>query len=78
MFRCLRQVLDNILIDFGIPVKQVRLRKACLNETCSRVRIGECLLLGGLREEDALISFWFSLAIYLLKNCLEVGGCGEK
>ena len=30
-------VLYDILIDFGIPLKLVRLIKMCLNEACSRV-----------------------------------------
>jgi hypothetical protein len=33
----------NILIEFGIPMKLVRVIKTCLNETCSRVRIGKHL-----------------------------------
>jgi hypothetical protein len=31
--------LCNILIEFGIPVKMVRLIKMCLNETYSGVRV---------------------------------------
>jgi hypothetical protein len=34
-----REVLYNILIELGIPMKLVRLIKMCLNETYSRVRI---------------------------------------
>ncbi|KAJ4433986.1 hypothetical protein ANN_16305 [Periplaneta americana] len=34
-----REVLFNILIEFGIPKKLVRLIKVCLSETYSRVRI---------------------------------------
>ncbi|KAJ4427676.1 hypothetical protein ANN_25325 [Periplaneta americana] len=34
-----REVLYNILIEFGIPKKLVRLIKICLSETYSRVRI---------------------------------------
>jgi hypothetical protein len=35
-----REVLYNILIDFGVPMKLVRLIKMCLNETYSKVCIG--------------------------------------
>jgi hypothetical protein len=38
-----REVLCNILIEFGIPWKLVGLIKVCLNETYNRVRIGENL-----------------------------------
>jgi len=37
------EVLYNILIGFGIPLKLVRLVKMCLTETYSRVRIGKNL-----------------------------------
>ena len=36
-----REVLYNILIDCGVPMKPVRLIKICLNETCSRVQVGK-------------------------------------
>jgi hypothetical protein len=38
-----REVLYNILIESGIPLKLVRLIKMCLNETYSRVRVGKRL-----------------------------------
>jgi hypothetical protein len=33
----------NILIEFGVPMKLVRVIKMCLNETYSKVRIGRHL-----------------------------------
>jgi hypothetical protein len=38
-----REVLYNILLEFGIPKKLVRLIKMCLNETYSKVHIGKPL-----------------------------------
>jgi hypothetical protein len=38
-----REVLYNILIGFGVPMKLVRLIKMCLNEMCSNVHIGKHL-----------------------------------
>jgi hypothetical protein len=38
-----REVLYNILIEFGIPRKLVRLIEMCLLETYSRVRVGKNL-----------------------------------
>jgi hypothetical protein len=54
-----REVLYNILIEFGIPMKLVRLIKMCLIETYSKVRIGKHLsdsfpVQNGLKQGDAL------------------------
>jgi sorting nexin-29 len=54
-----REVLYNILIEFGIPMKLAWLIKMCLSETYSRVRVGKHLsdtfpIKNGLKQGDAL------------------------
>jgi hypothetical protein len=39
------EVLYNILLEFGIPKKLVRLIEMCLNETYSKVHTGKLLLI---------------------------------
>jgi hypothetical protein len=40
-----KEILYNILIEFGIPMKLVRLIKMCLNGTFSKVReVNTCLI----------------------------------
>ena len=54
-----RRALYNILIEFRIHKKLVRLIKMCLTETYSRVRVGKNLsemfpIKNGLKQADAL------------------------
>jgi uncharacterized membrane protein YagU involved in acid resistance len=54
-----REVLYNILIEFVVPLKLVRLINMCLNETSSKVRIGKhlsdnFLVQKSLKQGDAL------------------------
>ena len=55
----------NILVEFGIPMKHVRLIKMCLNETNSIVRVGKDLsdmfpIRNGLEQGDALSPLLFN------------------
>jgi hypothetical protein len=63
-----REALYNILIEFGIPVKLLRLIKMCLSETYNRVRVGKHLsetfpIKKGLKEGDALLPLLFNFAL---------------
>jgi len=54
-----KEVLYNILIQFGIPMQLVRLLQMCLNGTCSKVRVDKHLsdmfpIRNGLKQEEAL------------------------
>jgi hypothetical protein len=54
-----RKVLYNILIEFGIPLKLLRLIKMCLNKTYSRNRVDKNFsdrlsIKNGLKEYDDL------------------------
>jgi len=51
--------LYNILIEIGIPMKQIRPIKLCLTETYSRIRVSKHLrdmfpIRNGLKQGDAL------------------------
>jgi hypothetical protein len=62
-----REILYNILNEFGIPRKLVGLIKTCLNETYSRFRTGKNLsdkftIQNGLKQGDALSPLLFDFA----------------
>jgi hypothetical protein len=69
-----REVLYNILIEFGVPMQLVRMIKMCLNETYSKVCIHKHLSDGfpiqnGLKQCDALspLLFYFALEYAIRK-----------
>ena len=62
------EVLYNILIAVGIPMKLVRQIKMCLRETCSRVLVGKHLsdmfpIRNDLKQGDALSPLLFNFAL---------------
>jgi hypothetical protein len=70
------KVLYNILIEFGIPLKLVRLIKMCLNETYNKIRIGKhlsdnFLTQNGLKQ-DVLSPLLFNFSLeYAIKKVQE-------
>ena len=63
-----REVLYNILIQFDIPMKLVRLIVMHLTETYSRVLVGKNLsdmfpIMNGLKQGDALSPLLFNFAL---------------
>jgi sorting nexin-29 len=62
-----REFLYNILIEFGILKKLVKLIKMCLNEMYSGVRVGKIVsdtfpIRNGLKQGDALSPLLFNFA----------------
>jgi hypothetical protein len=58
-----REVLYNILLEFGIPKKLVRLIKVCLNEIYSKIRVDKHMsdkfpIQNGLKQGDSLSSIF--------------------
>jgi hypothetical protein len=79
----MREVLYNILIEFGIPMKLVRLIKMFMNETYSRVRVGKHLsdmfpVRNVLKQGDVFSPFLFNFAFEHAIRKLQVNQDGLK
>ena len=60
--------MHYVLIEFGIPMKLVRIIKLCLTETYSRIRVGKNLsdifpIRNGLKQGDVLSPLLFNFAV---------------
>jgi sorting nexin-29 len=72
-----REVLYNILIETGVPMKLLRVIKKCLNKTYSKVSIGKHLsdkfpIQNGLKQGDALLPLLFNFALeYAIRKVQE-------
>jgi hypothetical protein len=67
-----REVLYNIIIKFGVPMKLVRITKMCLNEPYSKFRIGKHLsdsspIQNGLKQGYGLSPLLFNFALAVRK-----------
>ena len=78
-----REVLYKILIEFGIPMKHVRLIKMSLTEKYSRVRVGKNVsdkfpISNGLKQGDALSPMPFNSALEYAIRRVQVNQDGLK
>jgi hypothetical protein len=63
-----REILHNILIEFGVPMQIVGMLKMCLNKTYNKVHIGKYFfdnfpIQNGLKHGDALLPLLFNYAL---------------
>jgi hypothetical protein len=72
-----KRKLYNILLEFGIPKKLVRLIKMCLNETSSKVHVDKLLsdmfpIQNGLKQGDVVLPLLFNFALeYAIRKVQE-------
>ena len=73
----------NILIEFGIDMKLVRLIKMCLTEAYSRVQVGKNLsnmfpIRNGLKQGDALLPLLLNFVLEYTIRRVQVNQDGLK
>jgi hypothetical protein len=78
-----QEVLYNILIEFGIPIKLVRLIKMCLYKTSNRIRVYKHLydifpVKNVLKQGDALSPLLFNCALEHAIRSFQVNQDGLK
>jgi len=76
-------ILCNTMIEFGIPMKLVRLTKMCMTDTYSRVRVGKNLsdvfpIRNGLKQGVTLSPLFFDFASEYVIKGLQVNQDGLK
>jgi hypothetical protein len=75
--------LYNILVDFGVPVKVVRLIKMCLTETYYRLPVGKNVsdmfpIRNSLKQRDALLPLIFNFRLCHLEGSGKPGWLDTK
>ena len=78
-----REVLCNILIEFGFPMKLVRLIKMCVNEKCTRVQVSKhlsdvLLIKNSLKQGDSLSPLLFNFVLEYCIRTVQVNQDGLK
>jgi len=75
--------LYNILIEFGVPIKLVKLIKLCLREMYSRVQVGKHLsdmfpITNGVKQGDASLALLFNFPLEYAIRRIQVNQDGLK